>query len=108
MLPESDKATYRKAWNDAINLLGVSATLNAGGTDYPVIIGFQKPRDAQIINEYTEEARVLTLRVLDIPGVTPIANDSITMPGGEEYAIKELHTVNINDILMGWRAVCLG
>lgn len=107
MLPVKDKGKFVQTWNDTIALLGIDAVVHIGGTDYPVKCSVVKPKDEIIVNAYSEEVRVATLRKVDLT-VNPSKFDTLTLPSGKEYVFNEVHEVHLNDVFLGWRCITEG
>lgn len=108
MLPSSEKNAFVSSWNNQVALLGIAAGHRAaGGPLTNIKCGFVKPKITDVVNAYDEEDRVCTIRKTDLTNA-PQKFDVIVLADGSEYAIKEISDIYLNDIHLGWRAICRG
>jgi len=110
VLTAADHAAMLASYEGNIDLLGVPATWTQ--TKDPkatkdVVVGFKSAswRDEELINAYGIGAKVLTIKVSDIPVMEKF--DRITI-GGEKYTIDSVMPVHLNGVQIFHKAVVRG
>ena len=102
----ANKQEFRKAYEHAIDTLGVPATINTvAGDTYNCTIGWKTTRDEELINAYGVGVKIATIKQSDVDVLKKM--DRILVME-DRYTIDEVFPVYLNDLQVGWRCVIRG
>lgn len=106
MLSNSVRLTWKKAYKDSINALGVPATvLPKGGDPVQCTVGFKTSTDVDIINAWGVGSKIVTIQADDVPDLEKLDR---VMIENERYTIEQVSPIHLNNVLMAWRGVVRG
>lgn len=103
----SNRNTWRAKYEQAINTLGVPATVTStgDGSEVECVVGWKTSRDEELINAFGVGVKVATVCESDVSVVKKM--DRIFVQD-DRYTIDEVFPVYLNDLLVGWRCVIRG
>lgn len=100
MFTPAERAKYQSAWEGVVDLLGVPAIWRQAKpprTSKNVTLGFKTVgmRDEELVNAFGVGAKVLTIKVRDLPVIEKF--DQIEI-GNERYTIDTVLPIHLNGV----------